>query len=125
MTRVEILGRNRYLTPFDLRAQTFRVNVNMSTYYRRYTRKTIFEPKVYFRTFDESFYISTESVQQQNLKNKNIVNYYKNVSLTIARFSVTIPWHVVYAVLGKGQGVLILEGMFEEQLFEGDTIEYF
>ena len=49
ITRV-ILARNDVLTPFDLRAQIFRVNVELSAYYRvqkifrkKYSKMTFFE----------------------------------------------------------------------------------
>ena len=43
------------LTPFDLRVQTFRVNMELTTHYHKLTRKKIFEPKSYFWTFKKSF----------------------------------------------------------------------
>ena len=45
MTRV-ILARNYVLTPFDLRAQIFRVNVELSDYYRgqkKFSKKIFLE----------------------------------------------------------------------------------
>ena len=60
ITRV-ILAPNDLFTPFDLKAQTFRVNVEWSTYYHGpmihgHTKKIV-EPEGYFRTFfHKNFY---------------------------------------------------------------------
>ena len=43
MTRI-VNGRIDLLTPFHPRAQTFRVNVELSTDYHGHTQKTFFEP---------------------------------------------------------------------------------
>ena len=56
MIRV-ILAPKERLTPFDLRTQTFRVNVELSTYYHGHTRKIFLRTKKkILRTFFQNFF---------------------------------------------------------------------
>ena len=55
MIRV-IHGPKDRVTPFDFKVQTFRVHVQLPTYYHELTQNFFFEPKGYFRTFFRIFF---------------------------------------------------------------------
>ena len=75
MTRV-ILARNYVLTPFDLRAQIFRVNVELSDYYRgqkkfskKMTESDLSARKIFFLEVMTSEYEDKTSISFSILTN--------------------------------------------------------
>ena len=99
ITRV-VLGPNDVLTPFDLRTQTFRVNVELATYYHKHTRKKIFEPKGYFRTFFQKIFFRVQwprwgsnGVFWATYDQQYIQNFFSRRKVTLGHFFEKIFFH--------------------------------
>ena len=89
--------------PFDLRTQTFRVNVELSTYYHRHTRKKFFDSKGYFRTFFSKKKIPG-SAAKMGIKRLHLDHWWSSTypkffssrKVTFGHFSKTIFYAIIY-----------------------------